>query len=540
MNPTPGPLEQGPLLQDLAGRLVSAAPEGWQQLTFLTRVIGAHREETLAVQEADGEVRRLDAPDGVGDVVDGLKRAGLQEGKGTWLSMIVSVHHSHQFNVEYNHDTEPELPPGTSPLVYTQELERFPREDDAVPAWLRARLREAEEVPVEQITAEFGAALVQACAGEGLDAEYLPPTGLRVSAPGAGVLLDNDLGETFDQALVTPQEQRSDLAAHFAGFVARAAREAGASDGTPAADAVGDALVDAFREAGAEVSLEGADTLLLPLPDGNLASTDIGGFRSALAGAAPDEIAHHAAGFARAAVEQLATATRRDTGAEEDTAALGDTGADTGRLRVRLYPASAFPEGVVDELLAREIAPGLWQTVVVDSPESLQPLSRKAHERSGREDARVFADAVAGSVDEPVEVGEHDLDGVRLVHIGGRHPYVAARAHTLGQYLGEAPHGALVAFPVPEVLIAHPLGQGHPLAAMENLGEIAERIAADGDKPISTQLYWWHPGSGSIGPDGIPDLRPVGVEIDHEAKSVLLRTPDEEFAPLLDSLIEER
>jgi len=540
---TPGPLEQGPLLQDLAGRLVSAAPEGWQQLTYLTRVIGAHTDETLAVQDADGQISRLEVPDGVGEAVEGLKRAGFQEGKGTWLSMILSVHHTHQFNVEYNHDTEPELAPGTSPLAYAQELERFPRDADAVPDWFHARLREAAELPTAQITAEFGAALVQACADEGLSAEYLPPTGLRVSLPDGRPLLDNDLGETFDQAAVLPAEQRPGLAAHFASYVARAARERDAPDGAPAAapgagDAVALALVAAFREEGVEVSFEDADTLVVPLPDGNRASTDITGFRSALAEAAPDQVAHHAAGFARAAVDQLGRAARQDGAAEGDTAPAGDTGAErAGGLRVRLYPATAFPEGVLEELLTREIAPGLWQTVVIDGPESLQPLSRKAHERTSRPDEEVFAEAVAASLDEPVQVSEHDLDGTHLVHIGGGHPYVAAQAHTLGRHLGEAPHGALVAFPAPEVLIAHPIGRGHPLAAMENLQEIAERFTADAAKPVSAQLYWWHPDSGAQGPDGVPDLRAVGVEIDHEAKSVALHTSDEEFGPLINSLL---
>ncbi|WAE75560.1 hypothetical protein OUQ99_10955 [Streptomonospora nanhaiensis] len=539
---TPGPLEQGPLLQDLAGRLVSAVPEGWQQLTYLTRVIGAHTDETLAVQDTDGQVSQVEVPEGVGELVGALKRAGYQEGRGTWLSMIVSVHHTHQLNVEYNHDTEPELAPGAAPLAYAQELERFPRDEEAVPAWLRARLAEARELPTEQITADFGAALVEACAAEGLRAEYLPPTGLRVSLPDGGVLMDNDLKDTFDQAAVLPPEQRLGLATHFGGYMARAAGERGAPGGAPAADsgaddAVANALVAAFREEGVEVSFEEADTLVVPLPDGNRATTDISGFRSALADAAPDQLAHHAAGFARAAVDQLAKATRPD-GATGAPAPDGDPGADgAGRLRVRLYPASAFPEGILEELLAREIAPGLWQTVVVDSPQSLQPLSRKAHEDTGRPDDEVFAEAVAGSLDEPVEVSEHDLDGVRLVHIGGPHPYVAAQAHALGRHIGEAPHGALVAFPVPEVLIAHPLGQGHPLAAMENLQEIAGKFAADAAKPIGAQLYWWHPGSLAAGQEAVPDLRAVGIEVDHEAKSVSVRTSDEEFGPVLDSLL---
>lgn len=530
MDPRPlGPLEQGELLQDLARTLVAVVPQGWQQLTYLVRVIGAHRSGVFAVQEADGQVRQMEVPDGVQDTVDALKRSGFQEGKGTWLSMIISVHHSNQFNTEYNHDTEPDLPTGVSPLAYAQELERFPRDHDLVPDWLRVRLQQAQQLRPDQLAAEFGTALVQACAREGLRAEYVPPTSLRVFAPDGMSLMDGDLKDTFDQAVISPVEQREGLAAHFAEYMARAAREReqalGAHPADPG-DTVAGALVAAFAEAGAQVSFQDADTLVVPLPDGNQASTDISGFRSALDGATPEQVARNAAGFARAAIDQLGRAAQQGTSSE----------VPAGQLRARLYPASAFPQGVLDSLLAREVAPGLWQTVVVDAPESLRPLSRKVHERSGRPDGLVFTEAVAGSVEETVEVSEHELNGARIVHIGGQHPYVAAHAHALDRYLGELPHGALVAFPVPEVLIAHPLGQGHPIAAMDNMQQIAERFVTDGDKPISAQLYWWHPGSRSREQGTPPDLRAVGVRIDHENRSVSLDTSDEEFGPLLDSL----
>jgi hypothetical protein len=191
---------------------------------------------------------------------------------------------------------------------------------------------------------------------------------------------------------------------------------------------------------------------------------------------------------------------------------------------------------VLDKLLSREIAPGLWQTVVVDSPETLQPLSRVHHERSGRPDGEVFAEAVAGTVGEAVEVSEHELNGAKVVHIGAQHPYVAAQAHTLDRYVGESPYGSLVAFPVPEVILAHPLGEGHPVAAMDNMQEIAERFAGDAEKPISPQLYWWHPNSRDRAQGEPLDLRPVGITMDHENRSVSLHTGDDEFAALLNAL----
>ncbi|RKS08129.1 hypothetical protein DFP74_3822 [Nocardiopsis sp. Huas11] len=538
---TPGPLDQGELIQELGQALVSATPEGWQQLTYLARVIGALNDDMLAVQGADGQVGQVPVPDGARAAAEALKQRCYQEGKGTWLSMIVSVHHTGKVNIEYNYDTEPELTREPSPLAYAQELERYPREDGVLPDWIRAKLDQARTLDTGAMTRAIGAALVAACSREGLVAEHRPPTGLRVALPDGSVLLDTDMRTTFDQALIMPEDQWEGLAAHFAGYVAQVAREreaapaassgasvppapSGQSVPVDPADTVATALAAAFRELGVEVSFQDPNTMIVPMPNGNTASADIGSFRTAMDGAAPEQVTEHATGFARNVAEQLERATRQGT-------------EPAGELRVRLYPASAFPEGVLEQLVSREIAPGLWQTVVVDSPESLQPLSRQAHESSGRSDAEVFAAAVSASLADPVEVTEHDINGTRLVHIGGQHPYVAAHVHDLARHVGEAPHGALVVLPVPEVVIAHPLGQAHPVAAMENLREVAQRFAADAEKPISTQLYWWHPSSRTREQSAPADLRPVGVEIDHEKGSITLHTSDQEFGPLLSSLM---
>ncbi|GAA1089077.1 hypothetical protein [Nocardiopsis metallicus] len=539
------PLEQGEFLQDLARSLVSVMPRGWQQLTYLARPIGGLNEHVLAVQGADGQVSEVELPDDAHVKATALKKAGFQEGKGSWLSMVMSVHHSGQMNVEYNHDAQPDISPVPSPLIYLQELRRFPRPQDQIPDWMREQLHLARQMDVAGMTEEFCAAVAQACAREGLHAEYLRPSHFRISAPGAGVLLESDLATTIDSALISPADHRPALAAHFAGYVARHARRQGLLGEAPHAQpapsnqgAPGDplsvALVSAFREGGAQASFQDPNTLVLRLQDGNNASTDISGFRSQLEGASPEQIAQHTSGFARAALEQISRQVAQGQRNNEEGAT-----ADSGRLRVRLYPVNAFPEGVLDKLLSRQIAPGLWQTVVVDSPETLQPLSRVHHERSGRPDGEVFAEAVAGALGEAVEVSEHGLDGTEVVHIGAQHPYVAAHAHALDRYVGESPYGSLVAFPVPEVILAHPLGKGHPIAAMDHLQELAARFTGDAEKPISPQLYWWHPNSRGRAQGEPLDLRPVGITMDHENRSVSLHTGDEEFAALLNSLTQQ-
>lgn len=528
------PVAQQQALEGLAGAMVDAAPEGWRQLTYVACRVGAYDHDLLVFRAADEEVYRLPVPDGVYAPVEKLKRSlyAPDRGTGTWLTMAVSVHETMKYSADYNYDSEPEPQPEVSALAYRQEMERFPRSEEHVPEWMKHKLEEARGIDPGPLVAEFGQELVRACQERGVRVEYLPPTGMRLYLPGLPEPQEIDLKDTFDRAVLHGAEERGELAGRFAAFVASKAGEADQQEppmqGPQPGDTVGGALTAAFAALGAQVSFQDQNTLVMPMPDGNRASTDISEFRSALKNATPEQVDEHAAGFARTAMQQLTDASGQPAAAE----------GDTGRLRVRLYPATAFPEEAWAQLVMREFAPGLWQVAVVDSPESLQPLTRKALESTGRPVEELFTEAIGGTLQEPADVSGHDVQGTQVVHIGGQHPYVAGQVHALSRHLGQAPHGALVAFPVPEVLLAHPLGQGHPVAAMQHLQELAQRFVSDADKPISAQLFWWHPRSASLGQGELPDLRPVGLEVDPESGRATLRTSDDEFGPLINSLVQ--
>lgn len=102
--------------------------------------------------------------------------------------------------------------------------------------------------------------------------------------------------------------------------------------------------------------------------------------------------------------------------------------------------------------------------------------------------------------------------------------------------MGESPYGSLAAFPVPEAILAHRLGEGRPVAATDNTQEIAERCVGDAEKPISPHPYRRHPNSCDRGRGEPLDPRPAGLGTDHENKPVSPRTGDDEFATLLNAL----
>lgn len=527
----PDPERQARTLESVARSLAAIMPEDWRTATYEFWQVGGYPHEDVTATSADGTVLELPAPTEAREGALALKDLLHQEGKGTWLSMTVSLEAPGRFRAEYNHDTELDIPADVAPVAYLQELRRYLRGEETLPRWWAAQLERTRPEELDRLYADFGTDLVAAYAEAGLTGRYAPPTSTSLDVPGIGPLQDSDLRETFERAAVSSAEARPRIAARVVEHLVDSARDQGFLGAlTAEGGVVVAALRDAFREVGAQSSFQGLNTLVVQLPDGPSISTDIGSFRSGVEGSTPEQIDQHASAFARAAVEQFARAARNNEAVSSPS---------SGRLRVRLYHATAFPEGVLEQLVAREIAPGLWQTVVIDSPESLQPLSRVTHEESGRHEGEVFTEAVASALEEPVEVSEHELSGARIVHLGARHPYVAAQAHALDRFVGEAPHGLLVAFPVPEVILAHPLGQGHPIAGMDHLGQLAQRFVDDAEKPISPQLYWWHPGSRGRAQGDPLDLRPVGMDLDHESRSVTLHTSDEEFAPLIDSLVRQ-
>src|SRR5699024_4227840 len=303
------PLEQQQSLEELAGAVVDVAPEGWRQLTYVACRVGAYAQDLLVFRAADEKVYQLPVPDGVYAPVEKLKKGLYAPGKGTgaWLTMTVSVHESMKCRVNYEYDSEPDPRFTVNARAYLQELERFPREKEHTPEWMWRQIQEARGIDTGPVLAAFGQELVRPCQERGARVEYLPPTGLRLYLPGQATTQEIDLADTFDQAVLHGPKERGELADRFAAFVAnRIDRQNPQMQGPAPEDTVGGALTAAFAALGAQVFFQDPNTLVMPIPGGDRASTDISGFRSALKDATSEQIQEHASGFARAAIQQLA------------------------------------------------------------------------------------------------------------------------------------------------------------------------------------------------------------------------------------------
>ncbi|UBU17980.1 hypothetical protein [Nonomuraea gerenzanensis] len=281
-------------------------------------------------------------------------------------------------------------------------------------------------------------------------------------------------------------------------------------------DIIGQALVRAFADRGYAATLPDPATISVRLADGSSANADIGSWREHAISFGGAGLAEAAAGYAEQAVRAFERAA---------------TELPEPDLRVRLYPEEALGD-MAGALVARRLAPGLMETVVIDYPDSIVPLDRSR--LGGRQEQAVFGAALLHSIDkEPHYAESATVHGVPVTHVGGAHRYVGAHVHVLRRHVGQAPRGALVSFPLPEYLLVHEIGDVHLFAAMEAMQELSQRLFDSGDKPVSPRLYWWRPGAYEEQPESqalygadVPDLRPVGIRVDHQDKSVAFLTAD--------------
>ncbi|MFB4313650.1 hypothetical protein [Actinomadura sp. 21ATH] len=282
-------------------------------------------------------------------------------------------------------------------------------------------------------------------------------------------------------------------------------------------DIIGDALVRAFAERGYQAALRTPETLVVTLPGGTTGPMDIAEWRAFAGRNSRAELPEHAAAFVRGfvrSIEKAQAAQRVEEHSEIDRLLAEE------RLRVRIYTEedlNATP-GMREALVNRPLAPGLLETVVVDYPDSIMPLNRSS--LGARPEAEIFAAAVRASIEkEPHYVKTDEIWDVPITHIGETHRYIGAHVHALPRHLGPAPYGALVSFPIPEYVVFHEIGDTHLFAAMEAMQALTRTHFDKGEKALTPQVYWYRPGPGL-------DLRPVGIQVDHERKSIAAQSAE--------------
>lgn len=180
-------------------------------------------------------------------------------------------------------------------------------------------------------------------------------------------------------------------------------------------------------------------------------------------------------------------------------------------LKARVYRRSDMPPDAFAGLVTMPVTADLAGVLVYDLPTSVRTVSRDT--------VRDWPDAIDGLFALALEhlaaeVGTYEraqieLDsGGSVTGLSAPSFFVASQVLRLGDELGDAPNGAVVAMPNRHGLFWHPIGAAAPtLAAVRALLPIAHRLYEDGPGSLTPELHWWHRGALTPLPSRIEGAR---------------------------------
>jgi hypothetical protein len=134
------PEEQEQIARRIGVLLLQAATDDWQQITVEYRATGDYHDLLGEVATADGGSEPWEPPDELVSVFEHLREGMYRPDVGTWLSALYVVERPSSYRIDINFDTEPQWNRPLPRAAYVDELRRYPRGDDNVPDWMRAKL----------------------------------------------------------------------------------------------------------------------------------------------------------------------------------------------------------------------------------------------------------------------------------------------------------------------------------------------------------------------------------------------------------------
>lgn len=131
---------------DLVAR---AAPTTWRRLILRYRATVSLYQCEVTVFLDDGTSAAVDVPYEVHGIVASLRSATAEPGRGAWLSAEIAMDRQGRLSTSFNFTDDPGWPEGIPATIFSRDLDFYPRADEAIPDWLRAKLREAESIKSE-------------------------------------------------------------------------------------------------------------------------------------------------------------------------------------------------------------------------------------------------------------------------------------------------------------------------------------------------------------------------------------------------------
>jgi hypothetical protein len=199
-------------------------------------------------------------------------------------------------------------------------------------------------------------------------------------------------------------------------------------------------------------------------------------------------------------------------------------------LKARVYSRNDIPPDALSGLVTTPLTPDLFGALVLDLPTTVRTVASQTVREWPEPVDQLFATAREHLAAEMASYERADLtleSGGAVGALSAPSFFVASQILRLGELVGEAQNGALVALPNRHGLFWHVIEDaGKTIAAIKALLPIAHRLHQDGPGSLTPELHWWHRGALTALPSRIE-----GSRIDF--------APPEAFNELLAGLVED-
>ena len=145
-----GLFAQREALTTVARGMLAQLPQDAVRIVFSGNYLAGYSKYRMQAFDAAGTPQFLEPDETVSRGVKQLREVMYRDGQGTWFSTQISVDRAGRVETSFNYDDEPEwsfnLVPPAGEFQY--DLKIYPRNEDAIPDWLRRRRDDVRDEPM--------------------------------------------------------------------------------------------------------------------------------------------------------------------------------------------------------------------------------------------------------------------------------------------------------------------------------------------------------------------------------------------------------
>lgn len=132
--------DQSQLADEMTALLIERLPPGYRSFDLDYHAIGGHWDISYKLLDIFHGTPDWKPPEQLIQMLAKLREGMYRPGQGTWFGAELRFDYISRLNLTFNWTKEPDWDRAAPPQqAYREELERFPREPDAVPVWLEQK-----------------------------------------------------------------------------------------------------------------------------------------------------------------------------------------------------------------------------------------------------------------------------------------------------------------------------------------------------------------------------------------------------------------